>query len=90
MTSDIRAVSVSDSEVTTGDDAAIHNAAELSSMTKNFAPTQTNHRIPWIGAMPHPRTAVMAVVDDDGYLIPLCTSADLLRAFKTIWRVTED
>ena len=31
----------------------------------------------------------MAVVNDDGYLIPLCISGDLLRAFKTIWHATE-
>jgi hypothetical protein len=32
----------------------------------------------------------MAVVGDDGFLVPLCASADLLRVFKTIWRGTED
>jgi len=58
-------------------------------MSKNLTPMQNNHRMPWIGAMSHPGTAVMAVVDDDGYLIPLCISGDLSRAFKTIWHATE-
>jgi len=89
MENDLREVDVpADGEKTTVDDDAIHNAAQPSAMSIDLRTMQGNHRIPWVGVVP--ATAVMAVVDDDGYLIPLCTSADLLRAFKTIWRATKD
>jgi hypothetical protein len=43
----------------------------------------------WVGSLPLSSHGVMAVIDDNGYLIPLCTAADLLRACKTIWRATD-
>jgi hypothetical protein len=31
-----------------------------------------------------------AVVDENGYLIPVCTAYDLLRAYKYFWRASQD
>jgi hypothetical protein len=33
---------------------------------------------------------MMAVVDADGYLIPLCTAGDLLRLCKVAWNAERD
>jgi hypothetical protein len=38
--------------------------------------------------MPVSRAALMAVVDDGGYLIPICTAFDLLRGCKHFWRAS--
>jgi hypothetical protein len=46
--------------------------------------------LPWIGAMPRPNYGVMAVVNEDGYLVPVYTAGDLLRACKIIWQATSD
>ena len=46
--------------------------------------------LPWIGAMPRSSYGVMAVVNGDGYLVPVWTASDLLRACKIIWQATED
>jgi hypothetical protein len=40
--------------------------------------------------MPGSRAALMAVVDDNGYLIPVCTAFDLLRGCKFFWRASQD
>ncbi|HEY7217574.1 MAG TPA: hypothetical protein VH985_04210 [Candidatus Binatia bacterium] len=40
--------------------------------------------------MPGSRAALMAVVDDNGYLIPICTAFDLLRGCKYFWRASLD
>lgn len=44
-------------------------------------------RIPWIGGLRNPRIGPMVVLDDSGYLVPLCTAGDLLRGFRSLWRV---
>ena len=46
--------------------------------------------LPWIGAMPRSSYGVMAVVNGDGYLVPVWTASDLLRACKIIWQAAED
>ena len=40
--------------------------------------------------LPRTRLSVMAVMDDNGYLMPLCTAADLLRWCKAAWRAELD
>lgn len=40
--------------------------------------------------MPVSRAGLMAVVDDHGYLIPVCTAGDLLRGCKYFWRASQD
>lgn len=40
--------------------------------------------------MPGSRAALMAVVDDNGYLIPICTAFDLLRGCKYFCRASQD
>lgn len=44
-------------------------------------------RIPWIGGLRNPHIGPMVVLDDSGYLVPLCTAGDLLRGFRSLWRV---
>ena len=44
-------------------------------------------RIPWIGGLRNPRIGPMVVLDDSGFLVPLCTAGDLLRGFRSLWRV---
>ena len=46
--------------------------------------------LPWIGALSNPHVVTMLVVNDSGYLVPLCTAADLLRGCKMIWHQTQD
>jgi hypothetical protein len=40
--------------------------------------------------MPSSRAGLMAVVDENGYLIPVCTAGDLLRGCKYFWRASQD
>lgn len=44
--------------------------------------------LPWSGTLPVSSYGVMAVIDSDGYLVPLWTAGDLLRACKAHWRST--
>jgi hypothetical protein len=44
----------------------------------------------WTGAMPASSYGVMAVVNDDGYLVPLWTANDLLRACRIYWHSVND
>jgi hypothetical protein len=46
--------------------------------------------LPWIGALPNPRLGPMVVVNDGGYLVPLCTVGDLVRGCRYFWRRTLD
>jgi hypothetical protein len=46
--------------------------------------------LPWIGALANPRLGPMAVVNDGGYLVPLCTAGDLLRGCRFFWRRARD
>jgi hypothetical protein len=38
--------------------------------------------------MPASRAALMAVIDENGLLTPLCTAGDLLRSCKYFWRAS--
>jgi hypothetical protein len=40
--------------------------------------------------MPASRAPLMAVIDENGLLTPLCTAGDLLRSCKYFWRVSRD
>ena len=40
--------------------------------------------------MPGSRAALMAVVDESGYLIPVFTARDLLHRCKSFWRASQD
>ena len=40
--------------------------------------------------MPGSRASLMAVVDENGYLIPFLTAHDLLRRCKAFWRASQD
>ena len=46
--------------------------------------------LPWIGALPNPRVGSMVVINDGGYLVPLCTAGDLLRGCRFFWRTSQD
>jgi hypothetical protein len=87
MENDIRDNPGANDEMTTVDGAASLDPANPKSTS--VASPQTADRIPWVGEIAQP-TAVMAVVDSNGHLVPLHTAGDLLRAFKTIWHATED
>jgi hypothetical protein len=41
--------------------------------------------LPWIGALPNPQVGPMVVLNENGYLIPLCTASDLLRGCRYFW-----
>ena len=43
-----------------------------------------------MGVMPRSSYSVMAVVNEDGYLVPVCTAGDLLRGCKIFWQASED
>jgi len=47
-------------------------------------------RLPWIGTLENPRSAPMVVLNESGYLVPLLTAADLLRACKYFWQRSQD
>ena len=36
-----------------------------------------------------PGRSILAVVDDDGYMVPLFTAADLLRGCRAMWKATQ-
>jgi hypothetical protein len=40
--------------------------------------------------MPGSRANLMVVVDEEGSLMPLCTSRDLLRACRYLWRMSQE
>jgi hypothetical protein len=42
-----------------------------------------------LGNLPHTSVSVMVVIDDNGYLMPVCTAGDLLRWCKTAWRAAQ-
>lgn len=47
-------------------------------------------RLPWIGALSNPRLGPMLVVNESGYLVPLCTAGDLLRGCRSFWHRSQD
>ena len=68
------------------DERRVEAAAEAitgdarSEVQRSYAP------LPWIGALPNPRLGPMVVVNDGGYLVPLCTVGDLVRGCRYFWR----
>jgi hypothetical protein len=47
-------------------------------------------RLPWIGALSNPRLGPMLVLNESGYLVPLCTAGDLLRGCRSFWHRSQD
>ena len=47
-------------------------------------------RLPWIGALRNPRLGPMLVVNESGYLVPLCTASELLRGCRYFWHRSQD
>ena len=76
-------------EEITGECAA--QAAEESALAGEHAEDNSFRQpLPWIGALPNPRLGPMVVVNDGGYLVPLCTVGDLVRGCRYFWRRTLD
>jgi len=46
--------------------------------------------LPWIGALSNPGLGPMLVINDSGYLVPLCNAGDLLRGCRYFWRNSRD
>lgn len=46
--------------------------------------------LPWIGALRNPRLGPMLVVNENGYLVPLCTASELLRGCRYFWHRSQD
>ena len=65
-------------------------SGDSTTMPQSRAVVPQRSPLPWIGSMPRSSFGVMAVVNEDGYLVPVCTAGDLLRACKIIWQATED
>lgn len=74
-------------------DAVLNIEQALPELPKPSKPLPNSTRSDCGGALPPlPSTSlsVMAIVDDNGYLMPLCTTADLLRWCKAAWRAELD
>ena len=65
------------------------NSDDSTMITQSSAVAQ-RAPLPWIGALPRSSYGVMSVVNEDGYLVPVWTAGDLLRACKIIWQATKD
>lgn len=63
------------------DRASVEVAADVKCPKESAVPKT----VQWIGPIPSSSHGVMAVVGDDGYLIPLWTAGDMLRACKVYW-----
>ena len=46
--------------------------------------------LPWIGGLRNPRVGPMVVINDGGYLVPLCSAGDLVRGCRLFWRISQD
>jgi hypothetical protein len=71
-----------------------HQNGEEPSETLSLVSEQAEDRIdrkPAYATFPAGTTAVsvFAVVDANGYLIPIFTAADLLREFKALWKAAQ-
>lgn len=60
------------------------NQEEAPPVTTEYV--ENRERLPWIGALPNPRVGPMFVLNENGYLVPLCTAGDLLRVCRYLWR----
>jgi hypothetical protein len=64
---------------------------EGSAIDSGYEAGERSHgMLPWIGALSNPRLGPMLVINDSGYLVPLCTAGDLLRGCKYFWRNSRD
>jgi len=72
---------------TDGGGVAIEIAERVDERSEEHRP---HGPLPWIGALPNPRLGPMLVVNDGGYLVPLCTAGDLLRGCRFFWRRSRD
>jgi hypothetical protein len=68
----------------------VSDTTEPSVLADNREAASGHERIPWIGALRNPRLGPMVVLDDNGYLVPLCTASDLLRGCRYFWRASQD
>jgi hypothetical protein len=66
------------------------NLATSQNAAPESLPSSDRASFPSMGAMPRSCYAVMAVVNEDGYLVPVCTAADLLRVCKIIWQASAE
>ena len=76
-------------EIDEGENDCDAEAAEHSATVGTHPEAGTAHKpLPWIGALPNPHIGPMVVLNDSGYLVPLCTAGDLLRGCKYFWRAS--
>ena len=68
------------------DDATTDRLEQIREARKRSMPAPPYSALTTIGARP----ALMAVIDENGYLIPVCTGYDVLRACKYFWRASQD
>lgn len=60
--------------------------AESISVAENLQTAPVRERIPSVGLLSEFRLGPIAVLDENGLLVPLCTSVDLLRGCRSFWR----
>lgn len=77
-------------EIEEGENDCDAAAAEHSATVGTHPEAGAAHKpLPWIGALPNPRIGPTVVINDSGYLVPLCTAGDLLRGGKYYWRASQ-
>jgi hypothetical protein len=47
-------------------------------------------KLRWVGPMLNSHVALLAAFNTDGYLVPLWTAGDVLRVFKSVWKITTE
>jgi hypothetical protein len=72
------------------EDAATEGRAETAVETVLVEERRSHAPLPWIGSLPNPRLGPMLVINDNGYLVPLCTAGDLLRGCRYFWGATRN
>ena len=65
---------------------AAYGLPEPSEPLAHFSRSELGNSLP---PMPRTSMSVMVVIDENGYLTPLCTPADLLRWCKAAWRAEQ-
>ena len=76
-------------EIDEGENDCDAEAAAQSATVGTHPEAVTAHQpLPWIGALANPRIGPMVVLNESGYLVPLCTAGDLLRGCKYFWRAS--
>ena len=69
-------------------EGGVDDAAELATASEPSEEHRAHAPLPWIGALPNFRVGPMVVINDGGYLVPLCTAEDLLRGCRYFWRTS--